>query len=517
MGKFRVDNIRQQAFINVDYLEVIGTNTFEYSLYRLLEREGILNAFIRQYKNDHSGRKAYPPAVLLRVIFFAYYRGITSSRVIASLCKTDLKFMALAGGECPHFTTIANFVSAYPEAIADVFHKVILVCDESGLIGKEHFAIDGCKLPSDASKQWSGTHEELEKKAKKMFEAAKKIIAKHQANDGKPVENPNKEREQQSIVTLLGNAEKILAFLSENEPRMGQGAYPKEVQSNITDPDSAKMLTGYGAYQGFVAVTAADEKHQVIVNAEAWGMGQEQSTLVPTIEGIENNLGIDLSKSGTVVTADTGYSSEANMKYVFEKGVDAVIPDNQFRKRDPLFVNSETYNTHKEKRKKTRKDRAKKVKVFSAAEFKVNLKTNTCVCPAGKEMMYHGQHEDEVRGTYSRFRGKLKDCRNCKLSARCMKNKVTKRGRQILIRNEAKKRTSNIDLMKQKVDSEEGRLQYSKRMWTIEPVFGNIKSNKGLDRFSLRGKAKVTGQWLLYCLVHNMEKLWRYGPEMKAV
>ena len=55
------------------------------------------------------------------------------------------------------------------------------------------------------------------------------------------------------------------------------------------------MLTGYGAYQGFVAVTAADEKHQVIINAEAYGMGQEQGTLIPTIEGIEFNLGIDLA------------------------------------------------------------------------------------------------------------------------------------------------------------------------------------------------------------------------------
>ena len=253
----------------------------------------------------------------------------------------------------------------------------------------------------------------------------------------------------------------------------------------------------------------------MIVNAEAFGMGQEQSTLAPSIEGIEENLGIDLSMSGSVVTADTGYSSEANMKYVFEKGIDAVIPDNMFRKRDPLFVDSETYNSHKEKRKKTRKDRAKTVAIFPASEFKVNLKTKTCICPAGKEMMHHGEHEDEVRGTYLRFRGRLEDCRSCKLSDRCMKNKVTKRGRQILIRNEKKKRTSHLDLMKQKVDSEQGRLQYSKRMWTIEPVFGNIKSNKGLDRFSLRGKAKVTGQWLLYCMVHNIEKLWRYGPEAK--
>lgn len=103
------------------------------------------------------------------------------------------------------------------------------------------------------------------------------------------------------------------------------------------------------------------------------------------------------------------------------------------------------------------------------------------------------------------------------MSNKCMQNEVSKRGRQVLIRNEDKKRTSNIDLMKQKVDSEQGRLQYSKRLWTIEPVFGNIKSYKGRDRFSLRGKAKVTGQWMLYSMVHNIEKLWRYGPEAEAV
>ena len=294
--------------------------------------------------------------------------------MIESQCKTDLKFMALAGGESPHFTTFANFVSAYPDAIADVFQKVLLVCDESGLIGREHFAIDGCKLPSNASKQWSGTHKELKKKAQKMRKAARKIVEKHRANDGKPGGDSNKDRELQSIETLISNAEKIEKFLSENEPRMGQGEKPKEVQSNITDPDSAKMVTGHGTDQGFVAVTAADEKHQVIIGAEAHGMGQEQSTLVPAIESIESNLNIDLSKSETVITADTGYSSERNMKYLFEKGIEAVIPDNQFRKRDPKFSESETYRGHKEKRSKTRKDRAEAVVIFPASEFKVDLK-----------------------------------------------------------------------------------------------------------------------------------------------
>ncbi|MCP4232658.1 MAG: transposase [Aestuariibacter sp.] len=163
--------------------------------------------FLKGYKNENVGRKAYPPALLLRVIFYAYYRGHTSSRVIQDLCKTDLKFISLAAGRQPHFTTIADFVSSNCEAIGGLFHKVLLICDKSGLIGKEHFAIDGCKLPTDASKQWSGTHAQLRKKSEKLKNAAQSIIEKHMLNDaGKDGKgNPGKDK-QQTIDTLMKNA-----------------------------------------------------------------------------------------------------------------------------------------------------------------------------------------------------------------------------------------------------------------------------------------------------------------------
>ena len=125
--------------------------------------------------------------------------------------------------------------------------------------------------------------------------------------------------------------------------------------------------------------------------------------------------------------------------------------------------------------------------------------------------MYHGEGEDEVLGTYPRFRGKLKDCRECSLSSKCMQNEVTSRGRQVTFLNRETAKSKYADLMKQKIDGEEGAEEYSKRMWIIEPVFGNITSNKGLDKLSLRGKVKVTGQGRLFALVHNIGKLWRYG------
>ncbi len=510
MSNFLDDNLNQSVFFDINYLEVLGNNTFEYCLYHLLEQDELLVEFLKRYKNENGGRKAYPPALLLRVIVYAYYRSHTSSRVIQNLCKTDLKFIALAAGRQPHFTTIADFVSGNCEAIGGLFHKVLLICDKSGLIGKEHFAIDGCKLPTDASKQWSGTHAQLRKKSDKLKKAAQSIIEKHMLNDaGKDSEGKPGKEKQQTIDTLMKNAKKIDDFLASNEPRMGQGKRPKEVQSNITDNESAKMATSKGTIQGVACVTASDEKHQVIIHAEVFGQGQEQSTLQPMVDGIRKNLDETVFDTAVVLTADTGFSSEDNMEYIFKENIDAVIPDNQFRKRNPVFAESEHYNKHKELRRKTRRDRSKKEAVIPSDEFTVNLSSNTCICPAGKEMLFLGNEFEGAKGTYSRFRGRLKDCRGCTLQTRCMKKPIKDQGRQVSFLNTPQDKTSYLDLMKQKIDSDEGRRKYSRRMWTIEPVFGNICSNKGLNRISLRGKSKATAQWLLYCMVHNIEKLWK--------
>ena len=510
MSNFLDDNLNQSVFFDINYLEVLGSNTFEYCLYHLLENDEIVSDFYARYKNKNVGRKAYPPALLLRVIFYAYYRGHTSSRVIERLCKTDLKFIALAAGRQPHFTTIAHFVSSNCEAMSRLFHKVLLICDESGLIGKEHFAIDGCKLPTNASKQWSGTHKELRKKSDKLKEAAQKIIDKHLSNDSdKRGGNNIAADQQQTIDTLMKNAKKIDDFLSTNEPRMGQGRRKQEVQSNITDNQSAKMTTSKGTIQGMACVTAADEKHQVIVHAQAFGMGQEQATLKPMIEGIKNNFGSDIFKPSLVLTADTGFSSEATMQYLFDEKINAVVPDNQFRKRNPVFSDSDFYKKHKELRKKTRKDKAKTNMAMHSSEFKVSFSSNTCICPAGKKLKFLGDDYEGVKGFYTRFRGELEDCRNCSMQSKCMRNPVKEKGRQVSFLNDGQEKITCLDLMKQKIDSPEGRRMYSRRMWTIEPVFGNITSNKGLNRIGLRGEAKATAQWLMYCMVHNIEKLWK--------
>lgn len=516
MANFLDDNLNQSVFLDINYLEVLGENTFEFCVYRLITHQLDLTEFTNRYKNKTVGRKAYPPALLLRVIFYAYYRGITSSRAIERSCKTDLKFMALASRRTPHFTTIADFASGHCEAIKDLFHKLLMICCKSGLVGKAHFAIDGCKLPSDASKEWSGTHADLKKKSTKLRQSAERIVDRHVADDSNKNDG-EKQKALQTVDTLIKNANKIDEFLNNHEKRIGVGRRKNEVQSNITDNESTKMTTSKGTIQGYNCQTASDEKYQIVVATQAVGVGQDQTVLRPMIEEIRHQLDETVLNGGALLTADTGYSSEANMEYVFTENINAVIPDNKFRQRDPTFTESETVQKHKAHRQKTRKDQRKGTLKFPASDFTVNKKSNICVCPNGHKMMYHGDHFMVNNKRYMRFKSYLKNCRGCPLQEKCMKHPVKAHGRQVSFLVEGDININYLDLMKQKIDSAAGKRDYAKRMWTIEPVFGNITSNKGLNKLSLRGAAKVTCQWMMFCMVHNIEKLWRYGGENRAI
>jgi hypothetical protein len=187
-------------------------------------------------------------------------------------------------------------------------------------------------------------------------------------------------------------------------------------------------------------------------------------------------------------------------------GFDTYIADNQFRKRNPLFKDSETYHTEKEKRRLKRS--MGKPRKFTSLDFHYDKDTQTCHCPAGKVMWRSGTNVKSNHKQYTRFTGYLQDCQACPLQAQCMRKAPTDRGRQVqFIFDESRKELNYGDKMKMKIDSPVGRRQYGKRLGCIEPVFGNITTNKGMDKFTLRGQSKVNAQWQLYCLVHNIEKL----------
>jgi hypothetical protein len=185
---------------------------------------------------------------------------------------------------------------------------------------------------------------------------------------------------------------------------MGKGKVIKDVKSNITDNQSAKMTTSKGTIQGYNGVATVDKKHQVIIDAQAFGEGQEHHTLKPVLDRVKSKykrLGIsdDIFSEGTIVTADTGFANEANMKYLHEDNINAYIPDNKFRSRDPKIINQ-----------KPKKDRV--VEVIPASEFEFYPINLTCVCPAGEKISHIGNRVDQAGVSKAFFNGRLLQCRN---------------------------------------------------------------------------------------------------------
>ncbi len=493
-------------FLAVDLQRQLLPGTIEHALNHLLDHEIDLTGFDARFCNDTNGAAAYPPAMLLKVILFAYSQGIVSSRAIERACREHITFIALSGDTSPHFTTIANFIGTLEDDIANVFGQVLYICDRQGLIGREMFAIDGVKLPGNASKAKSGTRADFERQADKLEAAAHAMLARHREQDKQAVEPDIRAKELQRIGRLQQDAAQLRNWLTEHkEDRKGsKGAIRK---SNRTDNESAKMATSKGVIQGYTGVAAVDAKHQIIVEAQAHGTGSEQELLVPVVKAMKAALTAD-----TLITADAGYHSEANLKQLATMEVDALIADNGMRQRDERFAGQDKYKALPDPLY-DKGGKPKQAARYQPKDFDYDAAAKTCICPAGKHLYQNGANCVHNGLVGVKFQGAQRDCVPCNLRDKCLRTPEKTRTRQVMFfRGKAQDAPeSYTDQMKRKIDSPEGRILYGRRFATVEPVFGNLRHNKRLDRFTLRGRKKVDGQWKLYCLVHNIEKLAHHG------
>jgi len=386
--------------IPVDFQRQVVPGSFEFALCHLVDKELDLSALRSRFRNDAGGAPAFDPAVLLKIVLLAYSRGLVSSRSIEAACRHNVLFMAVSGDTCPHFTTLAAFVSELGDEVARLFAQVLVVCDRQKLIGRALFAIDGVKLPSNASKEKSGTRADFERQAAKMEAAVKAMMERQVAADALPTE-ADEARATHTRERLRREAAQIRQWLAEH-PADRQGSTRL---SNRTDNESAKMATGKGVIQGYTGVAAVDDQAQIILDAQAHGTGSEQELLLPVVEATAV-----WRKTETVLCADAGYHSEANLAKLAESQVDAYICDNGYRHRDPRYAEQAKHK-------------------------------------AKPDPLWDKSPKDKKAARFA----------------------------------------------------------------TVEPVFGNLRHNKRLTRFTLRGRAKVDGQWKLYCMMHNIEKLAHHG------
>ena len=523
MARYKHYDLNQSKMIPLSYADQIVEGSFEYALNEIVEEHLDLSVFEHRYHNDATGRSAYDPKVLLKVVIYGYYRGIVSSRRLAEACRRNVVFMALSADSRPHFTTIAAFVSKLEHEIVSLFGDVLLYASQLGLIGKEHFAIDGCKLPSNASKKWSGTHKELEDKHKKLERVAERIVERHRERDGQEAKSNGSCGEPEKAKYYRRKVAEIKAFLEKNEQKRGPTG--NEQKSNLTDPESAKMTSSRGVIQGYNGLAVVDDRAQIVVHAEAHGSGYEAHLLAPLIEATRKGFTeLELAKdvfAQAKVTADSGFHSSAVITEVEATGADAYIADRDYRRREPAFADAVRHKQRNKKERALRRRRERETRVptkpkrFTVQDFLYDEQNARCICPAGHKLYCSGKNMLFNGYRVASFKAPKTACRACHLREQCLRHPDRTPQRQLTIIkhpegppprrrpsrcNEAAKR------MRWKFDTPLGREIYSRRMGTVEPVFANLQ-NKGMRRFTLRGQKKVSAQWQLFTMVHNIEKV----------
>jgi transposase len=510
MARYKPYSYDQLMMVPISLEDQLMPGTLEYAIHHVVEDRLDLGIFDERYSNDETGRKAIAPEVLIKVVLFGYSRGMVTSRSLERACRENITFMSLACGQKPDHSTIAAFVSSMGKEIEPLFTKVLMVCEEEGLLGGTHFSLDGLKLSTNAAKEWSGTFGDLKKKQEALERKVKEAVREHRAADERDggTSDPDRLRREKRIKRLKQKADRIEKFLSENEPKIGSGG--KEIQSNVTDNESTKLTTSHGVLQGYNANAMVDEKHQIVVHAAVFGKGEDGTNMEPMLEGAKEKLeaiGWEGSLKGRQISADTGYYSVRNLEACKEHGVDAYVPDPQFRKRDVRFADAGRHRRSVDKRKERYKS---KKRWFSAEDFKLDDRTGKLICPAGHGLYVKNRNFVTSDGYKAiAYQAPKTACRDCRLRSKCLRHPDTE-SRQVHVFY-GQRPGSITDEMKEKIDTLEGRRIYSKRLGIVEPVFGNIRVCKRMDRFTLRSRIKVNIQWILYCLVHNIEKIINFG------
>ena len=421
-----------------------------------------LEAFYAAYRADGRSRPAYDPAMMVGLLLYAYARGIRSSRVIERCCEEDVAFRVLAAQEAPDHATIARFIERHQDAIAGLFGEVLSLCAKQGLATVGVLAVDGTKVPANASRDANRGYEQL---AREILEEAQAVDAAEDElyGEARGDELPEQLRTGEGRRAWLREAKRRLEDQREQEARPVAGDRPKRLKEakrrldeelcsevraneayeryrsgrmkdgrrfsrrpdpytpparpqgtiNTTDLDSRliKGPRGRGFLQGYNAQAVANE-HQIVIAAEVTTAAPDFGNLEPMLDATQRELdAAGISETPTVLLADAGYWHQQQIEYLVDRGIQVLIPpDAQSRK--------------------------------------------------GSRPGWDG-------GLYA--------------------------------------------FMRTVLSTDHGGELYRQRQSIIEPVFAQTKFNRGIDRFRRRGRAAVRSEWRLITATHNLLKLHRHS------
>jgi transposase len=407
------------------------------------------------------GCPPYPPKVMVKVLGYAYSQGVRSSRRIETLLSIDVRFIWLAGGLKPDHNTLARFRKERWEDITGLLEDSARVSAEAGLVFLNTVCTDGSKILAAASRKRVYGQERI----KRGMDAVEKILREAEEVDLAEDEQYGSGTDGE-IPEHLRDAKERKARLEKIAKQLEDSKKKAVVE---TEPDSRVMLTSEGKRPAYNMQTSVDADNQIIIAMKLTQSENDHGYLPEMVKEIESNIGLAPDMS----IADTGYGDEKTLKWLEETGHDALIPPQEYS------------------------EGSRRKGLFAAKCFLHAGDRDVLICPAGRELDFRAEYK-KSNGTYRRYA--VFGCSDCSFRNECVGKNG--HGRRIDVSIMARQK----EQMRERLDSEEGRLLYQQRQQTSEPVFGRIKENMGLRRFLLRGIEGATAESALACLAHNVLK-----------
>jgi transposase len=505
-----------------------------------------LDGFFGAYRADGRGGAVYDPAMMLGVLLYAYCTGERSSRRIERRLVEDVAYRVLAVNQRPDHATLARFRRRHQDAIAALFGQVLGLCVKAGLVDAGVVAIDGTKIGADASFFANRRRESLESElgeqvAEQAGRVAQDILAQAEEVDAAEDDQHGDDRGGQLPPEWSGGRnrrQRIRAALAELDaqktrdfdgraaerarkeaesgrkltgpkpsPDTARRAAPR--RANSTDPHSRVIPTSSrGVLQGYNAQAAATSG-QVVLAAEVTTTTNDQPHFTPMAGAVTENLtGAGYTDPVGVFVADAGYWSTTNA--TAPVGADVLIAT---RKPAPRTAD------------KPDDDRLAVLSKVNRGELSQRQAgeilgvSYTWVRDMTKRYFGRGadrhpgavdlQPEDWIPVIERYARGEI--------SRRAAKDELGVSDTRIAamlahVRGEATEPSIARKAMDDKLADPTNADRYRKRATSIEPVFGNIKTNLGYRRFTRRSLPAVHSEWRLICTAHNLLKLHHAAP-----
>jgi transposase len=295
-----------------------------------------LAPLLASYHNESGGFPAFDPRLQLKVLLYGYCIGVASSRRMEKATYEDLATRWLAADQHPHFTTLARFRRRNLPLMDELFHQVLDLCREAGLVKLGRVALDGTKIKASASKHQSKTYRKIRKEETDLRRIAHDILREAERVDEEedklygPDKNPLLHPLPPDWKERLKKLKEGRKALEERATKKGEAKPQDTAQYNFTDPDSRILQESgnKGGYiQGYNAQAAVDAKSQVIVMAAITQTNPDSQHLLPMVKEMERELGQLPPK----LLVDAGYFSEAQIRAVEAMGVKVYCPPEPWR------------------------------------------------------------------------------------------------------------------------------------------------------------------------------------------